>query len=346
MKHAAFRLLAYFTVSLPGLFFCSVSLQAQPAGYEKYDFTKADSVAALYRDHSLADLRKLSDKLTLPLSGEEDKFRAIYKWVCDNIENDYGFYIKNKTRREKLKDRPQELREWNQRFSPRVFQKLLREHKTICTGYAWLLKELSWHAGIRCEIIDGYGRTAQANVGGPGIANHSWNAVQLNNQWYLCDATWSAGSVDPRERRFIPQFSEAYFLSAPSLFVRNHYPLDTAWILSAEKPTLEAFLNGPLIYKGALSAKVLPVFPETFEVAAAKGKPLTFRFRKEGNQDLQQPELRMIQGGKPLSVYPEVRREADGLYAIDHVFGSKGSYVLHILLEGDYICTYYVRVTK
>ena len=33
----------------------------------------------------------------------------------------------------------------------------------------------------------------QANVGGTGVANHSWNAVQLNSNWYLCDATWSSG---------------------------------------------------------------------------------------------------------------------------------------------------------
>ena len=77
-------------------------LEAQNPINNFADFAKADSVAALYPDHSLRDLRTLSHKLTTSLSTEEEKFRALYKWVCDNIANDYSFYAINKSKREKL----------------------------------------------------------------------------------------------------------------------------------------------------------------------------------------------------------------------------------------------------
>jgi len=325
-------------------FFAITLLRGQNVNYNHKDFTKADSVASLYPNHSLSDLRNLSYKLTHPFATDVDKFRAIYRWVCDNIENDYDFYKKNKYKREKLKNRPAELTEWNQKFSPRVFQKLLEQHKTVCTGYAYLVKELATYAGIPCEIINGYGRTIAANIGGSGIANHSWNAVELNNQWYLCDATWSSGSINAQEAIFIRQFSDAYFLAASSLFVKNHYPLDTTWILLKQKPSLQEFLNGPIIYINALSYQVTPIFPKQFNINASKGDTIHFRFQKEGDKLKESMELEIIHAVSTSSMYPAINEESQGLYNIDYVFTRRGTFVVHLLLNTEYLFTYTVNV--
>jgi transglutaminase/protease-like cytokinesis protein 3 len=116
------------------------------------DFKKADSIAELYPSHSLKDLRSLADKLTAPLSTDTEKFRAIYKWICNNIDNDYILYQKNKRNRKRLKN-SEELGEWNKKFRVRVFKTLLDDHRTVCTGYAYLVKELSFHAGLTAVII-------------------------------------------------------------------------------------------------------------------------------------------------------------------------------------------------
>lgn len=238
----------------------TVRLPAQIPAYKAATFYKADSVASLYPKHSLANLKSLADKLTQPFTTDIDKFRAIYSWVCTNIENDYGLYEKNTSRRKKLKDRPKELQQWNKKVNPRFFQKLVRQHQTVCTGYAYLVQELSFHAGLTCRIIDGYGRTSKTNVGGPGIANHSWNAIQLTDQWYLCDATWSSGAIDTEQKKFIQQFDDAYFLTPPSLFALNHYPLDSTWLLLKDKPTLQEFLHAPLVTKLPCIIKSYPSF--------------------------------------------------------------------------------------
>ncbi|MEP6737692.1 MAG: transglutaminase domain-containing protein, partial [Chryseolinea sp.] len=232
-------------------------LHAQIADFSGTDFDVADSIADQYPNHSLQDLAALAYKLTRSLSTEQQKFRAIFKWVCDNIDNDYGLYLKNKHQRERLKD-SNALNIWNKKISHKVIKDLIDQHTTICTGYAYLIRELSICAGLDCKVIDGYGRNVQSNIGGDGILNHSWNAIRLNDKWYLCDATWSAGSYDMKNSMYTRKFDDAYFLSDPTFFVLKHYPVDSAWILLMKKPTLRMFLDGPIVYLAALQYKVLP----------------------------------------------------------------------------------------
>ena len=320
----------------------SVPLDARPSDFSDVNFSKADSIASLYPRHSLRDLRSLADKLTRPLSTDVEKFRAIYTWVCTNIANDYGLYLKNERQRSKYTD-PEARKKWNREFSAHVFEKLLREHKTVCTGYAYLVKELAFHAGIKCIIVDGYGRTAQSNIRGEGIANHSWNAVQLNNKWYLCDATWSSGAVDASTGRFVKKYDAIYFLLDPALFVRNHYPIDSVWTLLSNKPTLHEFLNRPLIYNNIFKYDIQKLLPETFDITIPKAGTVSFQW--EADTDKQPGTVALqIKGNNSLDMlYPEVHYDAD-ILCVEHTFKIRGTYVLHILFNGSYACTYTVHV--
>ncbi|HOX82974.1 MAG TPA: transglutaminase domain-containing protein [Chryseolinea sp.] len=315
-------------------------IHAQNVSSEQNDFRKADSVAALYPDHSLQNLKTLADKLTLPLSTEVEKFRAIYFWISHNIENDYEYYVKNKKTREKLNDNPEALKEWNRKFSVQVFNKLLKEHKTVCTGYAYLMKELAHHAGLSAVIVDGYGRTAQSNIGGPGYANHSWNAIQINGQWFLCDATWSSGAINMQEGSFVKQFDDAYFMANPSLFVLNHYPLDSSWMLLKDKPTLDQFLNGPLIYSNIHRYHVYPQWPKAFNVSTPKDKMFLFRMSKDNYRTFEKTTLQV--NGSTIS--PRTYLDDGGSECIEYVFHNKGKYVVHVLLDERYVVSYNVTV--
>jgi hypothetical protein len=320
-----------------------VQLQAQTADVQNIDFKKADSIAALYPNHSLGDLRSLAEKLAAPLSTETEKFRAIYKWICNNIDNDYVLYQKNKRKRKKLKD-SEELKEWNKKFHARVFKTLLESHRTICTGYAYLIKELAFHAGLKAVIIDGYGRTSQSNIRGKGVANHSWNAVQLDGNWYLCDATWSSGAVDAKLSKFVRNFNDCYFLADPVLFVRNHYPLDSSWMLLSKKPTLYDFLNRPLIYYSIYDYKIDQWFPETFDIVAVKGKTISFQFSKKSDKTIQKVELNIKGPAATDSFFPLLYQNAAGLYCVDHCFTARGMHIVHVLLDNNFAFTYTVNV--
>jgi transglutaminase/protease-like cytokinesis protein 3 len=196
---------------------------AQRSDFSLVNFYSADSIANLYANHALTDARRLVIKLTRALPNDVEKFRAIYKWVCNNIEYDYSLYLESKRNRERLN--PQEFARWNKNFNKRLFQTLVERRRTVCTGYAFLLKELSAYAGIRCVVVDGYGRISTRSK----IPNHSWNAVQLNDKWYLCDPTWASGVVDMRNLKYEKDYKDMYFLADPLDFARTHEPLDKAW---------------------------------------------------------------------------------------------------------------------
>lgn len=204
------------------LFGCSA--RAQVTDFPATDFSRADSIAKRYTAHPLTDLKTLADKLTCPLSTEQEKFRAIYKWVCSNIEADYYLITLNKRNRTKWKGA--KLARWNKKFNRMVFDKLQQEQKTVCTGYAYLIRELSFHAGLSCEIVNGYARHSGIDKNTVGITNHSWNVVQLNSKWYVCDATWSSGVFNLDAHQFVKKYDDRYFLMEPSLFSQSHYAVN------------------------------------------------------------------------------------------------------------------------
>ena len=64
------------------------------------DFSKADSIAFSHKGHSLRNLPVLTHQLTKDLTTDVEKFRAIFTWVCTNIENDYQSYLKTRKKKE------------------------------------------------------------------------------------------------------------------------------------------------------------------------------------------------------------------------------------------------------
>jgi transglutaminase/protease-like cytokinesis protein 3 len=196
---------------------------AQNRDFSAINFHRADSIADAYNEYPLTDAMMLSRKLTSRLHSDVEKFRAIYKWICNNIEFDYALYLENKLKRYRLKG--EDFTHWNDDFNQRWLRTLIDQRRTICTGYAFLLRELCAYAGIKCVIVDGYGRTKSKHP------NHSWNAVQLNNKWYLCDVTWASGYMNMDSLTYKKDYNEKYFLPDPVKFANTHKPLDNAWSL-------------------------------------------------------------------------------------------------------------------
>ncbi len=207
-----------------------LSARAQVSDFEGTDFGRADSVARLYPDYPLTNLPDLADKLTRDFTREEEKFRAVFTWVCLNIRNDYELYRWNKQQRERCKTEA-ELKAWYKTFSKTLYRELLNDHKTICTGYAYLIRELALASGLECVIVDGYGRTPGSRLN-KKFPNHNWNAIKLNGKWYLCDATWASGRIDEQSKQFVGRYNDFYFLTNPKLFNRSHFPLEQKWLLT------------------------------------------------------------------------------------------------------------------
>lgn len=216
------------------LFIFVWQLNAQQSDLRTLSFEKADNNAAFLQGEELKNLPLLAHNLTYNLKTDVERFRAIYLWVCKNIKNDYDLMSKNERQRRKLKDDVAQLNQWNKSFKKEVFFKLSNQKKTLCTGYAFLVKELANLAGLECEIVNGYGKTS-ASLKSIKMPNHSWNVVKLDGTWYLSDATWSSGYID-ETYLFNFNYNNDYFLMDPKEFAKSHKPIDSKWSLLDQEP--------------------------------------------------------------------------------------------------------------
>jgi len=319
----------------------------QRAAFTHIDFEKADSVALVHKGKSLKNLPLLTYNLTHVFTKDVEKFRAIYTWVCTNIANDYSAYQRTSAKRKKLaKDRAGFLA-WNSSFTPKMFQKLLKTKKTACTGYAYLIKEMTHLAGLKCKIVDGYGRTATLRLRENSTANHSWNAVLLNNNWYLCDATWSAGQIIFEEDipKFKPHYTDGYFLAEPKLFLKNHYPIDAKWALLDSVPSFTEFIAGPVVYKEAFAKEITPLAPIKLHSEIRKTARVSFTLECPKNILKNELDILLVHNNKKVVVPPEITSD-NTTVTLNYQFNKAGYFDVHLRYKEAILATYVVRVKR
>lgn len=322
------------------------NIRAQQSDFQNISFKKADSIAKLDFEVALENMPLLVYNLTNNLDTEVEKFRAIYMWVCLNIESDHGFSELTLRKRRKYKGDSISFAKWNKKAQKQTFKKLLNEQKTICTGYAYVLKELASMAGLTCKIVNGYSRIAASSIGKIDIPNHSWNVVLLNNKWYLADATLASGFYNVTKNTFIKSYNNGYFLGRPELFSSRHYPLNEKWLLLNENTSLKTFVDKPITYGETFKNDVIPVLPEKFKNEIFKGDTLTFKlkvFKTFVNKDF---KLLIISGFHKEEVSIELEDYNDGILPISYQFNRSGNYDTHIMIDNEVVATYVVKVRK
>jgi len=118
--------------------------------------------------------------------------------------------------------------------------------KTICSGYSRLFRHFADNIDLMTENIFGYANIINTNSDSKKLekrldSNHEYNAVKLNNKWYLIDSTWGAGYIS--RGAFKKNYNPYYFCISPELLINSHFPLNENWQL----------LEKPLNYKQFLS---------------------------------------------------------------------------------------------
>ena len=317
---------------------------SQVSDFKTIDFSKADNIAKLNEGHDLSNLPLLTHKLTSKLPTDVEKFRAIYTWVCKNVSGDSYQHNKVSRKREKFKNDSLGYIEWNNEFKKIAFKKLLNHKKTMCTGYAYLIKELCFIANIKCEIIDGYGRSVETNVEELESINHSWNAVKLDNKWYLCDATWSSGYMI-NGSFFVQDYNDGYFLTDPILFAKNHYPIEKKWFLN-KNLKVSKFIAEPIIYGETFQHQVIPIYPKELNTTIKKNEEINFSFKLLKPISKESISLVKISGDHQNRYKIYDFKNENGIITFKYRFKRKGFYDVHLKIENDIVATYAMEVTK
>ena len=139
---------------------------------------------------------------SLKLTGKTEykKIKAIYGWLCDNVEYDY----KN-------------LNDSTYLLKHSAYAALV-DKTAVCQGYATAFYRLALMAGLDARVVTGTGN------GGP----HGWNIVKLDGQWYYVDSTWDAGNSADEWGYFLRASLEDHTLDENSEAVVAQYDISTA----------------------------------------------------------------------------------------------------------------------
>lgn len=214
----------------------------------------------------------------------------------------------------------------------------------MCTGYAYLIKELCYLCGIDSVIINGYARSVNSNIKELEMANHSWNAIKLNNKWYLCDATWSSGYLN-QNNVFIKEYNNGYFLTDPILFEKNHFPLQQKWLLN-EFITVSSFVNAPLVYGETFKYKIIPISPPNMELSISKNNEIKFSFKTTKNISTKNISLVYYEGSKEKILKIYNTKNENEIISFNYKFKYKGIYDTHLKINGNVVSTYTIKITK
>lgn len=196
-----------------------------------FDYSKVDSFALHFPKKKYKSYTEIVGPLTDNLETEHEKFRAIFKWVTNNISYSYS----------------------NRSPDP---EKALKKGKAVCSGYSNLLKAMCNSAGIECEVITGFSKTVHSDINKPlKKTDHAWNSVKLNGKWYLVDATWAWGYQNEK-KKFIKEYDETYYLADNDFFNKKHYPKDKKWVLSENIVSKSNFKKSPIFHSNYLTTKI------------------------------------------------------------------------------------------
>ncbi|KAG7235783.1 hypothetical protein INR49_002170 [Caranx melampygus] len=196
------------------------------------------------KEKCVYDMKAIVQSIAQGARNELERLRAIWVWLCHNIEYDVSGYLGHS---EKLSS-PEEV---------------IAAGRGVCCGYSNLCTEMCREVGIECQEVPGHSKGIGYRQG-QSLKNvksdHLWNAVLLGGQWFLLDACWGAGRVDMEHESFVkrtsselslkpvcslhllpPRFDDFYFLTDPEEFIDSHFPDEEKWQLLDRPIPLEEF---------------------------------------------------------------------------------------------------------
>lgn len=213
--------------------FIIVLVKASFGQLSKADYYNAidNKIYTLSKNESLT-LDSLIKYVKINFISPEDKVRAFYSWVAQNIIYDIN-HLNNMVSLSKMNVKMQSGISQN---ADTVFIK----KKAVCEGYSLLLHKLLESCSIPSYVIGGYTKTPEGEINTEIL--HTWNAVKIDSTWQLIDVTWSGGYVNAMNQ-YVKRFSDKYFLSKPEEFIKDHLPLDPMWQLLIAPASKNSFFE-------------------------------------------------------------------------------------------------------
>ena len=302
----------------------------------------------------------LAKRLIAPCKTEFEKVTAIFTWITENITYrikpnnkipvTIAFSLKNSiNEREMIDDGP--LKTLNER----VAESALLGREAVCDGYARLFTTLCDFAGIRSEIIIGYAKSGRKKPTQRFGVNHYWNAVMIDDVWYLLDATWACGYLSVRGDEFIREYDEKYFLAPPEVFIQDHYPDDARWTLLPDSKIPEEFSRSPFKQKSFIKYHITSFYPANGIIETFVGDTIRLSLETDMKEigrnvspDLLIDSAIFSHSSSWIFLRPEMseKRESQNRHSYFYAVASPDVEWLYLLYNDDLVLRYKINVKK
>ncbi|XP_061750948.1 kyphoscoliosis peptidase [Nerophis ophidion] len=236
------------------------------------------------KEKRVHDVRAIVQSITKVSKTEVDKVRAIWVWLCHNIEYDVSGFLGHSERM----------------TSP---EEVIASGRGVCCGYSSLCTDMCRLVGIECQEVAGHSKGIGYRQGQSFKnvkSDHLWNAVLLEGQWFLMDACWGAGQVNMKEESFVKRFDDFYFLTDPEEFIESHFPDEEKWQLLESPITLEDFERRVFKTSSFFSMGLRLMQPHHCHIVTDDGeanvsigfsRPVTFTYEMKQQQDFLQCDI-------------------------------------------------------
>jgi hypothetical protein len=253
--------------------FCVFGNTTQSQG--KYE--SVDAFALTFKD-KYETIEDLAQKLSASFNTEEEKARVFFMWIANNIKYDCKKFHRGNKHSVKARSEQEFLR-LKKKIQEEELAKAFKNKKGVCSDYSRIFKIMCDQAGVESVIISGNARDYNSPYRSTQNNGHAWNAVKIDGEWKLVDATWGAGYTDPGVKKFTKLIKPGYFFTPPEWFIQNHMPNDAKWQLLEKPLSNSEFIEQAMVNFSQSSFDILDFAIEIETEAGSSKKQIWFLFK-------------------------------------------------------------------
>jgi len=287
----------------------SLAIAVSALGLRADSFEEIDKHALKAPAAAEQDVETLASYLCKPCRDDKERARAIFRWVTSRVSYDVSGYLKGE-------------------YGDLSASGVLKSRSAVCSGYANLFQELSKQAGLEPVTIQGYGKGIGYSPGQSiqGPTNHSWNAVKIEDYYYLVDCCWGAGYINGQS--FIQKFVPFYFLTSPKDFIYSHFPEDESWQLLENPVSKTEFEQLPFLKPGFFNAGL--GLTSNISAVIQTDSQLNLAFSAPDDALLL---ANLLQNDRNLDENLVSVQKSSGMFKIHARFPGPGSYILRLFAK-------------
>jgi transglutaminase/protease-like cytokinesis protein 3 len=276
---------------------------------EPFDYKLIDKHALNAPKKVEQSIQSLATYLTAPAKNDRESARAIYRWITHNIAYDDKSYFSGNFKLMNKED-------------------AFKTRRAVCDGYAGLFKRLGQAVGLEVADISGYSKGYSYTVEQTDTINHAWNAVKIEGQWQLLDATWGAGYLDDKKKRFVRQFQEHYFLTPADQFIYDHFPRESKWQL-LRLPVSKSQYDQWVYLRPAFFQNGLAIESHPAGMIHSDNQE-TITLRASANARIR---AKLLHNNTPVDQSHLLIQQKTEQYAISATFPQPGEYILRVFVK-------------